>query len=369
MKILIHRLGPGLGDIVRCLPALDAARRRWPTADITCMAPPEYVPLFDGNPHIDRAIAPLGRFGRRARHAACLAESLSLSGRGQGEGATLSAPHGRAPQPHPSPVGLPGEERGPRQYDLMIDLLGPAAELERRDPSLSRQEIFCRLVGAEPAKWIGWYRVTDAERAWAAGFLRIISPSPLRGAPQGTGGAEGRGHHPHPTLSLEGRGMVVALQRHAAQPLRDWPWVDELAGRLRNAGSRVLLLERRMDTTVRQLAALIAACDLLIAPDSGPLHVAALVGTPCLGLFGPTDARVIAQHYPRHTCLTGCGRGDACVRPCRERSRAACRRAPGARCLAVISAEEAADAALECCHGRKPVVRRPAKMPEPQRGD
>jgi len=37
------------------------------------------------------------------------------------------------------------------------------------------------------------------------------------------------------------------------------------------------------------LAALLAGARLLIAPDTGPLHVAALVGTPVVQLLGPTD--------------------------------------------------------------------------------
>lgn len=38
-------------------------------------------------------------------------------------------------------------------------------------------------------------------------------------------------------------------------------------------------------------AAVIARCDLLVAADTPLLHVAAAVGTPSVGLFGPTDGR------------------------------------------------------------------------------
>lgn len=40
---------------------------------------------------------------------------------------------------------------------------------------------------------------------------------------------------------------------------------------------------------VERLIDTIGAADLLIGLDSGPLHVAAAVGTPCVALFGPTD--------------------------------------------------------------------------------
>lgn len=38
-----------------------------------------------------------------------------------------------------------------------------------------------------------------------------------------------------------------------------------------------------------QLSALIEKCDLVIANDSGPMHVTAALGKPTLGIFGPTD--------------------------------------------------------------------------------
>lgn len=42
-------------------------------------------------------------------------------------------------------------------------------------------------------------------------------------------------------------------------------------------------------TSVEQLAALLAACDLVISGDSGPLHMAGAVGTPVVAIHGPTD--------------------------------------------------------------------------------
>jgi len=43
------------------------------------------------------------------------------------------------------------------------------------------------------------------------------------------------------------------------------------------------------ETTIQELAAMIARCKILIANDSGPMHIASAVGTPILGLFGPTN--------------------------------------------------------------------------------
>lgn len=48
-------------------------------------------------------------------------------------------------------------------------------------------------------------------------------------------------------------------------------------------------------TTVTQLGALIECCSLYLTGDSGPMHIAAAVGTPTIALFGPTSA---ARHRP-----------------------------------------------------------------------
>lgn len=42
-------------------------------------------------------------------------------------------------------------------------------------------------------------------------------------------------------------------------------------------------------TSLQELAALLARCNLVISNDSGPVHVAAAVGTPTITIFGPSD--------------------------------------------------------------------------------
>jgi lipopolysaccharide heptosyltransferase I len=46
--------------------------------------------------------------------------------------------------------------------------------------------------------------------------------------------------------------------------------------------------------SLRQLAALLARADLLVAADTGPLHIAALLGIPVVALFGPKDPDIYA---------------------------------------------------------------------------
>lgn len=42
-------------------------------------------------------------------------------------------------------------------------------------------------------------------------------------------------------------------------------------------------------TSLKQLSAILKRCSFAIANDSGPMHISAVVGTPTLGIFGPTN--------------------------------------------------------------------------------
>jgi len=52
-------------------------------------------------------------------------------------------------------------------------------------------------------------------------------------------------------------------------------------------------------TDLGELTALLKRCRLMIANDTGPLHLAAALGTPALGLFGPTSAERNGPYGPR----------------------------------------------------------------------
>ena len=59
-------------------------------------------------------------------------------------------------------------------------------------------------------------------------------------------------------------------------------------------------------TTLGQLAALMARCRLVLGVDSGPLHLAVAVGTPTVHLYGPVDSHTFGPwgDPARHVVLT-----------------------------------------------------------------
>ena len=56
-------------------------------------------------------------------------------------------------------------------------------------------------------------------------------------------------------------------------------------------------------TTLTELAALARRSRLFIGSDTGPLHLAVAVGTPCVGLYGPWPAKRHGPYGPGHVAL------------------------------------------------------------------
>jgi heptosyltransferase-1 len=56
-------------------------------------------------------------------------------------------------------------------------------------------------------------------------------------------------------------------------------------------------------TNLSELAAIARRAAVFIGSDTGPLHLAAAVGTPCVGLFGPMPAERNGPYGPQHVAL------------------------------------------------------------------
>jgi heptosyltransferase-2 len=70
------------------------------------------------------------------------------------------------------------------------------------------------------------------------------------------------------------------------------------------------------EDTLETLPGILKGLDLFISGDTGPLHIAALVGTRTLSFFGPTDHRRTAPRGDRHRIL----RRDLDCSPCFQRT-------------------------------------------------
>jgi len=101
-------------------------------------------------------------------------------------------------------------------------------------------------------------------------------------------------------------GRRLVMHTGAGQPVRVWPRdrFENLAVRLRAAGWEVVLLDDSLYDLDVLLAAL-ASADRFIGNDSGPGHLAALLGVPTFTIFGPQLPEVFSPQHPRAAWIAG----------------------------------------------------------------
>lgn len=124
------------------------------------------------------------------------------------------------------------------------------------------------------------------------------------------------------------RKPVIALNTGASTVYKRWPlqYWEELAKWIVDSGGSVALLGGESDavptrvieeaveapahvrnlagrTSLRQLAAVIGRCDMMVSGDTGPLHVATLIGTPTVSVYGPTSPRRTGPYGRGHLVL------------------------------------------------------------------
>jgi len=97
------------------------------------------------------------------------------------------------------------------------------------------------------------------------------------------------------------------------------------------------------ETSLRELAALYTKASVLLTTDSGPMHLAAAVGTPVVALFGPTSPERHRPLWRGHVVI----RKDMDCSPC---FRKACETV---ECMKTIRVEEVFEAVRERIESRR----------------
>lgn len=272
-KILVLR-GGALGDFIVTLPALALLRTRWPAARIELV----------GNATAGRLARPRGLLDAvHSQHEA-----------------RWSALYGAGPLPPELAAWL-------SEFDLVVSYWpDPDGELRRRFPQRHGQVV---LFG-EPM---------PTRAPAAAHYCQPLETLGLRptdyrvrldvAAPRGSAGTV-----PPPTPSAG-----IAIHPGSGSPRKNWPlenwleliprlpgpvtlilgeaelerWSSLSSSRLGNQSPQ-LLITPSLEDLVGQLS----ASRLFLGHDSGVSHLAAACGTPCVLLFGPTDAAIWAPPGP-----------------------------------------------------------------------
>jgi len=86
-------------------------------------------------------------------------------------------------------------------------------------------------------------------------------------------------------------------------------------------------------TSLLELAELYARCAVVVTNDSGPMHLAAAVGTPVVAIFGPTDPSLTGPYGNRHVVL----RSAVDCSPCFKKH---CVHRPPMECMEQVTVEQ-----------------------------
>jgi heptosyltransferase I len=280
---LIVRLG-SLGDIIHTIPAAAALRAAYPDARIDWLTAPQYLDLLGLVEGLDTRIA---------------LDTRSMVG---GPQATLGAVR---------------RLRGQR-YDAVLDMQG-----------LLKSAVVARLAGAR--RVVGFAREHLREPAAAMFYTETIAPLGSDDAVHviqkhlaltkavGVNDTSIRfplrvPDSPAAAALAQRTGGFVLLNPGAAWPNKRWmpSRFGAVASTLaKTRGLRSVVMwgpaERELaasvvaasegsaelapQTRIVDLFALARAARLMISGDTGPMHIAGAVGTPIVGLFGPTSAR------------------------------------------------------------------------------
>jgi lipopolysaccharide heptosyltransferase II len=320
-RILVSRM-KYIGDVVLTTPIIRSLRDACPRAHIVYLGEREAVSLLQQNPFLDEIIPfdfrrpPLLEQARVVRLLRRGKFDLAIDLFGNPRTALLTFLSGARVR-----VGPDRKGRGVLYTVRVRDDGKPKTAIEFHNQSLRAVGISSTAVRTE-------IFLTDEERAAGRARLGVFGAND-RGDQQPVVGI-----HPGATWpakrwfpdrfaglaeALVARGAVVVLTAGAGD-------VETIAA-VQSAGRKALPVFRGLP--LRELAALIAACDLYITNDAGPLHIAAAVNTPTIGLFGPGEDsiwfpysgadghRALRRDVPCHPChLDFCNRSGNSFMEC-----------------------------------------------------
>ena len=280
MKICVVLL-TGLGDVVHGLPVVNAIKQEWPAAHITWVVEPMPSGMLRPHPSVDDVIVfhkQNGVAGVRALWREMRQRRFDL---------TLNLNH------YFKSVWPTVFSRAPRRIGFNRPIaregiwLTATEHLPRRERHHTQEMFleFLPLLGIQRTEPQWLIPITEDERAQQEAFFQALRDR-----------------------------RVIGVVGATKNPRKDWPaenypaLVDALSERLdahvvllggpgaREQGVAQRIVEHAhnrpvwgLGDSIRRLVWLIDGCNLIIAPDTGPVHIARALEVPVVGLFGHTN--------------------------------------------------------------------------------
>jgi len=316
-----------LGDTLFSTPAIRALKERFPAWDLEVLCHRRHLDLMHSNPHVARLWAYPGR-GRRlltlARQLRRRGYDLVIILHGNDPEATVLAYRTGSPF-------IIGSARSPFSFAY-------AATVAAADPyehAIERRLNFVRLLGADTQNKRMDLTVPPEELIRAETILtRYFGEMPRLLLALHPTGSDPYKWWPGDSFAALGNFLYEAYGAALLiiSSAQDQPAAEALAARL--PGPTLITGGHHDLITV---AALLKYCRLLVANDSGPLHMGLALGVPTIALFGADDPRRVGPYAVEWGAWLH-KRDQVCdLDPCLLK---AC---PDNRCLKAIEVQEVID--------------------------
>jgi len=300
-RLLIVRLG-ALGDVLRTMPALELLPALWPNAAMYWAVEDASAPLLEGHPRLSGVLrfprkeisalledpstagAAAARSGRFAGALRRLKADLCLDFHGTLKSGLIAALSGA-----PRRVGYapPGSREGNRIFQT--DLVPMPPEPMHR---VERTLALLRALGAPDAPVTISLPGTAAHRERVDIWLRDNGLAATRFVVAWPGTSASQAWKRYPAGDL-GRALgMIRQSTQCATVVAGGPGEESLVDEVRAASGGTATAAPVFDLLA--LSELLRRAALFIGPDTGPMHLAWVVGTQVLALFGSTDPRLNA---------------------------------------------------------------------------
>ena len=340
-NILVCQTGGWIGDMVLLTPTLRALKNAYPESNLALLLRPRVADLMETHPYVDTCIVDTKNPGRYR----------SLTGMVR---RIREAAFDVAVVLHPTSFRnalLPFLARVPIRVGANVSGRGILLTASRKDDTsvheVHRYLRVLRLLDIDTGSDSLEFWHTDTDREMIQGLLHaegVSSTDRLVALNLGTTWRTKRWDIANFAEVIQ---QIERLVQDARIVLTGSSAEQTLADDLPASLPTINLIGK---TSILQLGALLERCEVCLTCDSGPMHIAAAVGTPTIALFGPTDP---VRHKPYGTGHTVVEKSVSC-RPCYKRT---CQRQDTPHlCMKEISIGEVVNALEIKLHQKAPIV-------------
>jgi lipopolysaccharide heptosyltransferase I len=335
-RMLIVKLS-AIGDVIHTLPCLNALRQAHPEAEIGWVVQEPAAELLRHHPQLDHLIIfPRKAWGKSAwrmmkeagpfiRQLRAYKFDVAIDFQGLTKSGLLAWLSGAKTR-----IGF-GDKDG-RELNKLFTNVKITPEPERRH-IIERNLALLKPLGAALKTCDAVLPIPQEDCAFIESFFQE-SGLGEQGPPVAIYPGAGWPTKRWPLDCFAKLGVRIAKELH--QPvLIVWgpgeeAMAQEIAREMRAEGAEPFLAP---PTSLLRLAALLDRCALAVGGDTGPLHLAAALHTPCVGIFGASDA-ARNRHYVQREVTVQKNELD-CV-PCWKTE---CPNQPSIKCLHTITVD------------------------------